>query len=253
MNAPEIKLLSFDMDGTVVGSPDGTKRFRRSWEELAETNKPLLCYNSGRLLESTLELIDTENLPLPDYCICGVGTLIFDYGKQALITAFTDSLKKDWDPKVVQSIMRSFHGIVEQPEEFQNECKSSWYYYEAGQKQIEKIRKKLTQAGQDITIIYSSSIDLDVLPNLADKGNALMWLMKRLRILPEEVIVGGNTGNDRSMFEVPGIRGIVVKNAFPELIAATRDLSVFNASRQIADGIVEGLQYYGVFKPSPPE
>ena len=85
-------MLSFDLDGTLTGNPDATLRFRETWESLEKENRPLLCYNSGRLLKSMLDLIDSSDLPAPDYCICGVGTLIYDYEKESQIKDFLSTL-----------------------------------------------------------------------------------------------------------------------------------------------------------------
>ncbi|MGG2476586.1 HAD family hydrolase, partial [Rhizobium sp. BR5] len=67
--------------------------------------------------------------------------------------------------------------------------------------------------------VYSSDRDLDILPKAADKGAALAWLCGQLRIGLDESVVAGDTGNDRAMFELNGIRGVIVGNALPELVS----------------------------------
>ena len=243
-----IKLLSFDLDGTITGNPDAALRFRLSWEALEEKEKPLLCYNSGRLRKSMVDLIAAADVPKPDYCICGVGTLIYDYRNDLVLKEFETTLTSGWDREKIRSIISRYDDIQEQPRRFQDRFKSSWYLQGADSERIKSIHRQLRDEGLKVNIVYSSSRDLDILPEYANKGNALRWLIEGLDIRPEEVIVGGDTGNDSSMFLIPGVKGIVVENAQPELYAATVQVPTYIAKQKIADGILEGLQYYGIIK-----
>jgi hydroxymethylpyrimidine pyrophosphatase-like HAD family hydrolase len=90
-------------------------------------------------------------------------------------------------------------------------------------------------------VVYSSSRDLDILPKYANKGNALEWLLKHLQISGFETLVAGDSGNDSAMFLIPGVRGIVVENAQPELVEATLGLPCYRAQSICADGVLEGL------------
>ncbi len=241
-----IKLLSFDLDGTLTGNPDSTLRFKLTWENLEPSERPLLCYNSGRLLKSVKDLIEESDLPEPDFCISGVGTLIYDFRNGGVVKEFSGTLTTGWDIGKVQQTVRQFSDIEEQPKKFQDEFKSSWYLYDAGPDRLNEIKSALQAAGLKVSLVYSSSRDLDILPQYANKGNALKWLIDSLSISPEDVIVGGDTGNDSSMFQVAGVKGIVVENAQPELYAATVKIPTYIAKQTIADGILEGLMHYGV-------
>ena len=242
------EMLSFDLDGTLTGNPDATLRFRLTWEGLDADKRPFLCYNSGRLMKSALELIESSDLPDPDYCICGVGTLIYDYKNKKILKEFSTTLTTGWDISKVQDCLRAEEDIEEQPAKFQDTFKSSWYLYDASPDRLKEIEQKLLEAGLQVSLIYSSSRDLDVLPVYANKGNALRWLAKNLGISMEKIIVGGDTGNDSSMFQIPGVRGIVVENAQPELYAATVKSNTYISEQTIADGILEGLLYYGIIE-----
>src|SRR4029077_12047168 len=52
-------------------------------------------------------------------------------------------------------------------------------------------------------------------------------------------------------FLLPGVQGIVVENAQPELIEAVVKVPTFNATRVIADGVLEGLEHFGVIPSAP--
>src|SRR5687768_15180608 len=54
------------------------------------------------------------------------------------------------------------------------------------------------------------------------------------------------------MFLLPGVRGIVVENAHPELIEAVVQVPTFNATRIMADGVLEGLEHFGLIRQAPP-
>ncbi|MBN2049880.1 MAG: HAD-IIB family hydrolase [Spirochaetales bacterium] len=245
------RLFSTDLDGTVVGKPDATLAFRLAWDSIPKERRPLLCYNSGRLLEHTLELLRESDLPESDYLICGVGTLIHDAKEKKVLKEFSATLTGGWDKEKVREVMLRYPEAREQPGRYQHKFKSSWYIYDAGPDKIEAIEKELEEAGLKITLVYSSSRDLDVLPEYANKGNALLWLADMLGIDESEILVAGDTGNDISMFQPDHVAGIAVENAQPELLAATVNKEVFKATEPFADGVLQGLLHFGVIAEIP--
>jgi len=240
------KLFASDLDGTLLGNPAAPRAFRENWERIPAERRPLLCYNSGRLLKDTLTTVTKSGLPESDYVISGVGTTIFDVEKNETLRAFNDSLAVDWDLAKVNSVLSSRQDITKQPEQYQHPFKSSWYWYKATTEQMDELEAQLEAAGLEVSIIYSSSRDLDIVPKFANKGNSLQWLMDHIGIAPEETIVAGDTGNDSSMFLIQGVRGIVVENAQPELLQATVVLPTYVSRKPFAEGVLEGLKHYGV-------
>ena len=242
-----IQLFSTDLDGTLLGNPESTRRFIAAWTSLTSPDRPILVFNSGRLVEDMRALVDAGLLPKPDYYIGGVGTEIHDAKTDRSLTDWSEELDRDWDRDRVHAILRDLDDTSPQPDHFQNAYKSSWYLHDAKPGRIREIEMLIQHSGLKATLVYSSSRDLDVLPTAATKGGALNWLCQKLGVPLSRVAVAGDTGNDSSMFDLPGVSGIVVQNAQPELLEATIKHRQFHLSRQImADGVIEGLCHYGV-------
>ena len=249
--AKPVRLFSSDLDGTLLGNPEGTKRFKAAWEHLPARRRPLLVYNSGRLVDDLRRFAGASGLPAPDYLIGGVGTQIFDARAARFLDDFYLFLSEGWDLKKLEDVAGAFPGMRRQPAEFQHEFKSSWFLERATPAQLAELRQHLAAAGLNVSCVYSSQRDLDLLPPRATKAGALQWLCAKLRLGLNEVLVAGDTGNDASMFRLPGVRGIIVENAQPELFEATVDIPVYTAKAVLADGVLDGLLHFGVIGELP--
>ncbi len=250
---PEEKILLFcsDLDGTLLGNPEATRRFKDTWEALPKKQRPLLCYNSGRLVQDIIDLLATKTLPWPDYIIGGVGTQVYDGRQKRSFKDYNKVFGADWDLKKIEVILSNFPGVNRQPPQFLHPYKSSWYLQHATAETLEQIKNLLAQAGLSVSIVYSSLRDLDVLPAKTNKGFALQWLCEKISVPVASVLVAGDTGNDSSLFLLPAVRGIVVENAQPELFEAVVHLPTFSADQIMADGVIEGLKHFGVVPHGP--
>ncbi|NSX89720.1 HAD-IIB family hydrolase [Agrobacterium tumefaciens] len=242
-----LRLFSTDLDGTVVGDNDATRRFRDFWHALPEERRPLLVFNSGRLVDDQLALLEEVPLPRPDYIIGGVGTMLHAKEHSELEGAYSHSLGTGFDPLRIADVMTGRPGVTMQEERYQHGLKSSWFLHDADEKALADIENALRAADIDARIVYSSGRDLDILPKAADKGAALAWLCGQLRIGLDESVVAGDTGNDRAMFELSGVRGVIVGNALRELVSlADGNSRLFLSDATEADGVVEGLRHWGL-------
>jgi len=244
-------LFATDLDGTLLGNPESTHRFMQTWEALPKKKRPALVYNSGRSVADMRALITARKLPAADHLIGGVGTEIYDMKNDRVPPEFAGQFGEGWDLAMIERLVGETAGIERQPPEFLHPYKSSWFWPRADSAQLEALRARLAAAGLRVTVVYSSLRYLDVLPAQADKGNALAWLCRSLRIPLESVLVAGDTGNDSDMFLLPGVSGLVVENAQPELFEAVVKLPVYVSRAVMADGVLEGLQHYGVIPEAP--
>ncbi|HEY4415533.1 MAG TPA: HAD-IIB family hydrolase [Verrucomicrobiae bacterium] len=247
----KIQLFCSDLDGTLLGNPEATRRFKETWEALPKKQRPLLCYNSGRLVQDIIDLLATKTLPWPDYIIGGVGTQVYDGRQKRSFKDYSKIFGADWDLKKIETILSNFPGISRQPPQFLHPYKSSWYLHHAPAETLEQLKNLLAQAGLQVSLVYSSLRDLDVLPAKTNKGSALQWLCEKFSVPLNGVLVAGDTGNDSSLFLLPGVRGIVVENAQPELFEAVVHLPTFSADQIMADGVIEGLKHFGVIPNAP--
>jgi len=241
-----IRLFSTDLDGTLIGNPESAARFKATWEALAPAARPLLVYNSGRLVDDLRRFVDNGTLPAADYYIGGVGTQVYDVPAGRMLDEFHAHLAGGWEPERVRELVGNFPGTRPQPAEFQHAFKSSWFLDRATPGTIRELKRQFAEAGLAVNVVYSSNRDLDVLPRNATKGGALAWLCSRLGLPLEQVLVAGDTGNDASMFRLAGVRGIIVENALPELYEATVDIPTYSSRQILADGVLDGLCHYGV-------
>lgn len=184
-----IRLFSSDLDGTLLGNPESAQRFKASWEALPHRTRPVLVFNTGRLVDDVCRLVEAGDLPAPDWLIGAVGTQVHDFRQRTELEEFSLHPAEGWDLERIRAALDKFEGVRPQPAEFLTDFKSSWYLLNATPEQLDAIRVALAEAGLDVNVVYSSNRDLDVVPRSATKGGALRWLCERLDIALTTVLV----------------------------------------------------------------
>lgn len=245
MISSHILLFSSDLECTLLGNPTATWRFTQAWDGLNPGRRPLLVYNTGHSVAETRELAAARDLPDPDFIIGSVGTELHD-GLYNRTGDFGAQFGERWNLELVEKIVSETPGVRPQPDQFLHPFKSSWYWLRVRREEVDDLRRRLRAAGLHVHVDYSGRYFLDVVPARAGKGRALAWLCDRLQIPLRNVLVAGDTANDISMFQLPGVNGIAVQNALPELLTEVSGLPVFHARSPMADGVIEGLRHFGV-------
>ena len=246
-----IKLFATDLDGTLLGNPETTERFCESWASIHPEKRPLLVYNSGRLVEDIVQQTAAVNLPTPDFIIGGLGTEIVDFSRKAVLDDYLASIQNQWDVQKVAATLSVIPGLQRQSETLQTAFKSCWTLQTPDPSIVEAARQALTEAGLDVSAMSHTGLELNVLPKGVSKGGALQWLLKHCKLAGKDILVAGDSGYDISMFEITGARGIIVANAQPELFEACVKLPVHHAEHVFADGVVEGLAHYALIHNLP--
>ena len=93
---------------------------------------------------------------------------------------------------------------------------------------------------KDIDVTTSKPFFLEFMAKNVSKGNAIKALCKRLQIPLEEVIVFGDSLNDKSMFEVAGY-SVAMGNASDELKKIADEVTLDNNSNGIPYALKEIL------------
>jgi len=242
----KISFLSFDIDNTLIDFDTYKSNFKKVWESYTPKDV-FLAYNTGRLIDDVLNLIDNGVLPEPHFIISGVGTHIYNFTEKKVVKEFNDVLDDGWDIKTVEDIITSINfPINEQPSRFQHAYKRSYFFHDATLDAIEEIERKFLDKEMHINVVYSQDKYLDILPKFANKSNALQWLIRKLELKTQQVLVAGDSGNDSAMFDLKDVQGIVVSNAHEELYTYTKHKKVYHTEQEKSDGVIEGLVYFGI-------
>lgn len=238
-----------DLDNTFVGNDEALVELSQKLSQHRQKYGTKIVYATGRSLFLYQELKEEKNLLDPDGLVVAVGTEIYLDGSQMPDSQWSEKLSEGWNKQVVLSTTADFPELVPQPDSEQGDFKVSFYLKEAhATKVLPQLKSKLNTAGLDIKLIYSSGIDLDIVPISSDKGQAMQFLRKKWNFVSERTVACGDSGNDIALFAAGKERGIIVGNARPELLTWHNDNPAehrYLANNVCAGGILEGLKYFG--------
>jgi len=240
-------LLAADIDGTLLGDETGEVLLHQFIAQHAE--RVTLAYITGRYRSSVLALIEQGRLPRPRF-ICGdVGTEIFDMNDPSnrIGHAYTAQVAPNWD---LDNIYRLGLGDGIRSQEFDKGQPrfQAGFYWDARPESLRAFNDRLSQLEQ-VYIQASYNAYIDVLPSTLGKGNAVRFLQKQLGLPPEQVVIAGDSGNDRQMFETD-FKGIVPVNALDELKALARQPWHYHSPHPAARGVLDGLRHFGFIRVS---
>ena len=235
-------LLAADLDGTLLSDETG-----EAWLKafaLKYTSAFHLVYVTGRYRFSVLQLVDAGRLPRPDFICHDVGTEIFDLNdpENILGQKYAAQVTPDWD---LEAIYARGEGIGVWRQDFPDGQPrfQAGFFWDGNPETLEAFYARM--GDHDNYCIYPSYGEyIDVLPAHIGKGNAVRFLQKELGVDASQVVVAGDAGNDRQMFET-GFKGIVPVNALDELKAVASQPWHYHSPLPAARGVLDGLRHFG--------
>ncbi len=249
MKAMKPFLFVTDLDHTFVGNDAALVQLTQMLTEHRQEYGTKIVYATGRSPVLYKELQEEKNLVEPDGLVLSVGTEIYLDGDGTPDAAWSEILSLGWNQELVLSITQQFPDLVPQPDSEQRPYKISFFLQqEVAAIVIPQLESELEKCELNVKLIYSSGIDLDIVPRSSDKGQAMQFLRRKWKFAAEQTVVCGDSGNDIALFAVGNERGIIVGNARPELLEWHSDYPAdhrYLAQDFCAGGILEGLKYFG--------
>ncbi|MEM7579765.1 MAG: sucrose-phosphate phosphatase [Cyanobacteria bacterium P01_A01_bin.80] len=238
-----------DLDNTFVGDDDALVKLSKALTKHREEYGSKIVYATGRSRFLYQELKEEKQLIDPDALVVAVGTEIYLDEKQQPDVHWSEKLSHEWDKELVLSKTAEFSELVMQPSSEQGAFKVSFHIEEAtAAKVLPLLDSALSATGLNTKLIYSSGIDLDIVPRRSDKGQAMQFLGQKWNIPATRTVACGDSGNDIALFAVGDERGVIVGNARPELLEWHNQNPAeyhYLAKKYCAGGILEGLKHFG--------
>ncbi|MBP0484123.1 HAD-IIB family hydrolase [Sagittula sp. M10.9X] len=232
-------LLACDIDGTLTGDRQAARRFEAWRADVPEGVR--FAVATGRSLPEARRVLCDWGIAAPATLITSVGTEIWRRapgGGYRLCRDFAQIIHRYWQRDRVAEVLEA-NGVSWQPGYEQRRWKLS-LVGTAGD--ADRIATVLRDRGLPTRVIASHGRFIDVVPCRAGKAQAILFEAERLGLLPTEVIVAGDSGNDRDMLETFA-RAILPGNALAELDSLCTG---YRARQSHAAGVLEGLEYFGL-------
>lgn len=225
-------LLVCDLDDTLTGDKSGIRKFNN----IVTSKKFDLVYSSGRFKESMISLIVDAGLLNPDVLIANVGTEIYYAPDWEKDQNWEQIMEKNWNIEKITTVLEEFDL---QPQPYEKNFVIP--YYTDDPSLVQEIEKKMKTC--NAKIIHTGNQFLDIIPDVAGKGNAAKYLGNKMNL---PIICCGDSENDVEMLEKSDY-GILVGNAPNHLKSELSNYShVYVAKLFHALGVIEGLVHHMV-------
>ncbi|MBF0369579.1 MAG: HAD-IIB family hydrolase [Magnetococcales bacterium] len=235
------RLLVCDIDNTLIGDRKGLCALLNILVEGGD--KVGFGVATGRNLKGTLAVLKEWNVPVPDFMITSVGSVI--HYRQGMVedTGWAKHIDYRWDREGVLEAMAELPGLRPQPKEEQGPHKISYFVDSEKVPTKKKILQYLRKRDLHARVIFSHQEFLDLLPLRASKGLAITHLAIKWGLPLERILVAGDSGNDEEMLK-ENMLGLVVGNHHSELDHLQGQPRIYFAEEPHAWGILEGINHY---------
>lgn len=235
-------LLASDIDGTLLGDPEGEQLIR----ELVESQKGNMHFAviTGRSIASIAGLVETGRLPQPDIMVGAVGTVMIDLRdpENLLGEKYMGQVDSNWNLEAIYARGEGV-GVVRQDFPDGQPPHQAGFFWDGKENSLAAFHQRMTDVDQ-YHIQNAFRRYIDVLPHPLGKGYAAQFLQKELNLDPERVLVAGDSGNDQEMF-ITGFKGIVPVNGLDELKALALKPWHYHSSCPAGRGVIDGLRHFG--------
>ena len=234
-------LLAADIDGTMLGDEAGEAWMRAFRQECASGF--LLAYITGRDFQSVLQLVAEGRLPPPDFIGGDVGSELLDCrdSRNFLGERYAAQVGPGWDLEAVYA--RGVGEGVRRQDFPEGQPRFQAGFDWDGQLQtLDAFYHRLAN-GDGFHILPSYNQYIDVLPDVLGKGKVVEFLQKELNLAPVRVVVAGDAGNDREMFDTI-YKGILPSNALQELVTIACQPRHYQSPLPCARGVIDGLRHF---------
>jgi sucrose-phosphate synthase len=240
------KLIVSDIDHTLLGDDAALSEFVSLVNNLERGVG--FAVATGRTVQSASDVLNENNVPIPDVVISSVGSEIYYNYKGELIysNGWDAHISHLWKRDKIYELLKQFDFLHYQESDTQRKFKIS-YYTEENKDNLKKIKEVLIKNKLKVNIIFSHGQFLDILPYRASKGKAIRYLSYRWNIPHENILVAGDSGNDKEMLKGE-LLGVVVANYSSELDSLRGGKRIYFSKRTYAGGILDGLKYYEFLK-----
>ena len=235
-------LLATDLDGTLLGDESvdpWLKMFVQQYEHCFH-----LAYVTGRRYKSVLQLVEDGHLPRPNYICSNSGTELFDFKdpQKGIGERFGAQVTSQWN---LEEIYTLGEGLGVRRQEFLDDQPrfSAGFHWDGDPKALADLKGRLI-GREGYHILASQGKFIDVLPAALGKGNAVRFLQHELCLDSDRVVVAGDSGNDRLMFETD-FKGILPANVLDELRIAACQPWHYYSPFPAARGVLDGLCHFG--------
>ncbi|HCY76988.1 MAG TPA: glycosyl transferase family 1 [Ignavibacteriales bacterium] len=236
------KLIVSDIDYTLIGDEPALNDFIKILNGMS--SKIGFGVATGRAVESAIEVIKENKIPMPDFFITSVGSEIYYNYKGELVysNGWDAHISHLWQRNKIVDLLSKFEFLKYQEKQNQRTFKIS-YYTSNDPQNLDKVRELLIKNKIKCNLIFSHDQFLDILPYRASKGKAIRYLAYRWNIPFENILVAGDSGNDMEMLK-GDLLGVVVANYSPELEELKGSRRIYFSNKKFAAGINDGINHY---------
>jgi len=238
------RLLVTDIDDTLLGDAESLARL----VALLERTQDRLAFGvaTGRSVDSARQVLAEHGVTMPDVIISSVGAEIYLGDSDEWDRGWSRHIGAGWRREELAELLYGFEGLTLQENETQRPFKLS-YYIDASVFDEKAMCERLKGCKCRYNAIISGErMFLDFLPYRASKGQAVRYVAFKWDIPPRQIMVAGDSGNDREML-TGGMRGVVVANHSPDLdgLRKPRRPYLHFSGESYAGGIIDGLLHHG--------